>query len=174
MVQNSVIDPPLPCPFHFSSTSARYLPLSSFLHLGKGGLFIRSLSLRFNFSDLEIPSQWEIRCWNVRVRKTSHYIRRPSNLFSCQSSLVLGWPKTLFSFFHKIKDIFFCPGWCGSVDCMPACKPKGCWFDSQSGHMPGLWDRLPNSGCVRGNHTFMFLTLFFSFPSPLSKNKLIK
>ena len=24
---------------------------------------------------------------------------------------------------------------------MSACKLKGCWFDSQSGHMPGLWAR---------------------------------
>ena len=28
--------------------------------------------------------------------------------------------------------------------------------------------------CVRGNHTLMFLSLSFSLPSPLSKNKLIK
>ena len=29
----------------------------------------------------------------------------------------------------------------------------------------------PSRGCLRGNHTLMFLSLFFSFPSPLSKNK---
>ena len=34
-----------------------------------------------------------------------------------------------------------CPGWCSSVDGALACKPKGCWFDSQSGHMPGLGAR---------------------------------
>ena len=33
------------------------------------------------------------------------------------------------------------PGWCGSVDRALACEPKGRWFDSQSGHMPGLWTR---------------------------------
>ena len=38
------------------------------------------------------------------------------------------------------------PGWCGSVDWVPACKPKGRWFDSQSGHMPGLWARSPVGG----------------------------
>ena len=32
------------------------------------------------------------------------------------------------------------------------------------GHIP-IW------GCVRGNHTLMFLSLSFSLPSPLSKNK---
>ena len=33
------------------------------------------------------------------------------------------------------------PGWCGSVDWAAACKPKGQWFDSCSGHMPGLQAR---------------------------------
>ena len=37
-----------------------------------------------------------------------------------------------------------CPGWCGSVNCMPACEPKGHWFDSQSGHMSGLQNRFPS------------------------------
>ena len=32
----------------------------------------------------------------------------------------------------------FSPGWCGSVDWAPAYKPKGHWFCSHSGHMPGL------------------------------------
>ena len=43
--------------------------------------------------------------------------------------------------FLKVKK--FCPGWCGSVDGVWACKPKGCEFDSQSGHMPGLQARSP-------------------------------
>ena len=38
------------------------------------------------------------------------------------------------------------PGWCGPVDGVPACKLKSCWFDSQSGHMPGLWARSPVGG----------------------------
>ena len=39
-----------------------------------------------------------------------------------------------------------CPGWCGSVDWVLACEPKGHWFDSQSGHMPGLRARSPAGG----------------------------
>ena len=31
--------------------------------------------------------------------------------------------------------------------------------------------QVPSWGRVRGNHTLMFLSLSFSFPSPLSKNK---
>ena len=49
-------------------------------------------------------------------------------------------------------------------------EPKGCQFNSQSGHMPGFAGQVPSGGHVRGNHTLMFLSL--SSPSlPLSKNK---
>ena len=37
---------------------------------------------------------------------------------------------------HKVWEIHL--GYCGSVDRVLACEPKGHWFDSQSGHMPGL------------------------------------
>ena len=40
------------------------------------------------------------------------------------------------------------PCWCGSVDWAPAHEPMGCRFDSQSGHMPGLWVRSPIGGVV--------------------------
>ena len=34
--------------------------------------------------------------------------------------------------------------------------------------------QFPSWGCAKGNYTLMFLSLYFSPPSPLSKNKLIK
>ena len=40
----------------------------------------------------------------------------------------------------------YCPGWCGSVDWVSFCKPKGHWFDSQSRHMPGWLARSPVRG----------------------------
>ena len=40
--------------------------------------------------------------------------------------------------FMRIKFFFFSPGWCVLMDWAPAYEPKGHWFDSQSGHMPGL------------------------------------
>ena len=40
-------------------------------------------------------------------------------------------------------------GWYGSGDWAPACEPKGHWFDSQSGHMPGLQARSPVRGCEK-------------------------
>ena len=38
------------------------------------------------------------------------------------------------------------PGWCGLVDWAQAWEPKGRWFDSQSGHRPGLQTRSPVEG----------------------------
>ena len=40
-------------------------------------------------------------------------------------------------------------GWCGLVDSIPACKPNGCQFDSQSGHMSGLWARSSVGGVLK-------------------------
>ena len=53
----------------------------------------------------------------------------------------------------------FCPAWYGSVDWAMACKPKGRWFDSQSGHVPGLQARSPAVG-VQEASTHCFLLLF--------------
>ena len=52
------------------------------------------------------------------------------------------------------------PGWCGSVDWAWACEPKGCWFDSQSGHTPGLWARSPVGTRERQPHIDVSLPLF--------------
>ena len=68
------------------------------------------------------------------------------------------------------------PGWCGSVGWVLACKLKGLWFDSWSGHMPGSWARYPVEGHKRQpidvslEHRCSFP---FSLPSPLSLKKII-
>ena len=66
-----------------------------------------------------------------------------------------------------------CPGWCGSVNWVPACEPGGCWFGSQSGHMPGLWPGSPVGGVWEAT-TYWCFSPFFSLPPPLSENKEIK
>ena len=53
----------------------------------------------------------------------------------------------------------------------PCHEPKGCWFDSLSGHMPGLRVRSPAGGMQEAanwcfSHTLMFLFLFL-LPFPL-------
>ena len=64
-----------------------------------------------------------------------------------------------------------CSGWCDSVDWVPACKPKGRQFNSQSMHMPA--GQVPSRGCARGNLTCMFLSLSLSpfLPFSLTINK---
>ena len=66
------------------------------------------------------------------------------------------------------------PGWCGSVDWVPACKPNSHQFNSQSGHMPRLQARFLVGGVQEATNwcvspTSMFLSLSFSLLSPLSR-----
>ena len=51
------------------------------------------------------------------------------------------------------------PRWCGSVDWVPTCKPKGCWLDSQSGHMSGLSARSPVRAAQEANIHWCFSPL---------------
>ena len=46
----------------------------------------------------------------------------------------------------RLTKINMCPGWCGSGNGEPAFEPKGPWFNSQSGNMPGLLARSPMGG----------------------------
>ena len=62
------------------------------------------------------------------------------------------------------------PGWCGSVDWMLACKPKGHQFNSQSRHMPGLQARSPVRGTQEATTHWCF-SPSLSPSLPLSKNK---
>ena len=48
------------------------------------------------------------------------------------------------------------PGWCGSMDWAPACEPKGCWFDSRSGHIPGLQATSPVGGTQKATTHWPF------------------
>ena len=66
--------------------------------------------------------------------------------------------------------LFYCPGWCGSVDWALACEPKSHQFDSPSGHMPGLWARSPVRGAWEATTHWCF-SPSFSPSLPLSKNK---
>ena len=54
---------------------------------------------------------------------------------------------------------------------MPAGKPQGYRFDSQSGHIPVRFDmgQVPSRGCSRGNDSLMFLSP--SLPLPVKTNK---
>ena len=67
------------------------------------------------------------------------------------------------------------PGWCGSVDWALACKPKGHWFHSQLGHMPGWWAKCSVGGVWEvTTHWWFSPSLSPSFSLSLKINKLIK
>ena len=63
------------------------------------------------------------------------------------------------------------PGWCGSVNWAPACKPKVCQFDSQPGHMPGLQARSPVRGVREPTNQCFYPSLSPSLPLCLKINK---
>ena len=68
------------------------------------------------------------------------------------------------------------PGCCHSVDSVPACEPNGSWFNSQSGHMPGLQARSPVEGTQEATTHGCFspsLSPFFSLSLKI-KNKILK
>ena len=66
-------------------------------------------------------------------------------------------------------------GWCGSVDWMPVCKPKGHQFNSQSGHMPGLQARSPVGGAWEATTDWCFSpSLSLSLTLSLKINKIFK
>ena len=56
-----------------------------------------------------------------------------------------------------------------------ACEPRGYRFDSQSGHMPGLWAKSPVGG-VQGatTHRCLSPSLSPSLPLSLKTNKILK
>ena len=74
---------------------------------------------------------------------------------------------------YVLKVLFLGPGWCGSVDWVLACKPKGHWFDSQSGHMPGLQARSLVGGAWEATTHWCFSPcLSPSLPLSLRINKI--
>ena len=71
---------------------------------------------------------------------------------------------------NKVRSTEFCSGWCSSVDWVSLYEPKGHWFNSQSGHMPGL-----QAGGVKEaiTHGYFSPSLSPSLPFSLKINKII-
>ena len=73
---------------------------------------------------------------------------------------------------HCCKMSKFSSGWCGSVDWVQACDLKGHQFDSQWGHVPGLWVRSPVGGAWEATTHWCFSSsLSSSLPFSLKINK---
>ena len=72
---------------------------------------------------------------------------------TCPASLVLTQaPQSeLHGLILEMKTLQPVPEWRGSVGWAAPYKPKGHWFNSQSGHMPGWWGQVPGWEHVRGH-----------------------
>ena len=66
---------------------------------------------------------------------------------------------------HDLSKIVYIPGWCGSVGWALDYELKGCWFNSQSGHMPGLWARSWFGGGQEATDGWFSCTLLFFYTS---------
>ena len=84
-------------------------------------------TLLFPLSSLPFPIPFPLRdLWLLQhKRQTSLVCEISGNVIVPNMPLVL---------YHESK---YSSGWCDSVDWVPAYEPKGCQFDSQSGHVPG-------------------------------------
>ena len=72
-----------------------------------------------------------------------------------------------------LKNIKCCPGWCSSgIEC--GLRTKGSQVRFPAGAHAWVAGQVPTRGHMRGNHTLIFLSLSFSLPSSLSKNKMLK
>ena len=125
-------------------------------HLYSKVLWISNLFTLYWISPLEEdPDILAVVCFELLPLKLYFYLKAVSvteNQFL--ESFISPNREVLF---FQLKN-FSCCGW-GTVAWVSACQPKGRWFDSQSGHMPGLRARSPVGG-ARGNHSLMFLSLF--------------
>ena len=101
---------------------------------------------------------------------TRHHVFKVHHIVSrVRISLPLKDENYLTQFNHTINNSKMCPSWCDSVNCALACRQKGRWFNSQSGHLPGLWARSQLGVWERQLIDVSFP--LFLFPFPLSKNK---
>ena len=90
-----------------------------------------------------------------------------SHVPSCLNAFLPNFGTMVSSWFSLLKFLVGLDQ-CGSVGWTLSHKVKGRRFNSQSGHMPGfrVWSPVGAKGSWE-----LFLSLTFSFPSPLPKNK---
>ena len=91
---------------------------------------------------------------------------RSFGLFGVKNNLIFKLSYLSFLLL-SCKSALYSPGWCSSVDGVPACRPKGCQFYAQSGRMPGLrpgpWLEAYKKQSIGVSHIDVSLPLFPSF-----------
>ena len=71
------------------------------------------------------------------------------------------------SFYKTV--VLTCPVWLSRLSASLGTKGSLVKFPVRA--QAWVMGQIPSKGFMRGNHTLMFLSLSFSLPSPLSKNK---
>ena len=121
-----------------------------------------------------VDAKHKIMCWLYPVPKYLSW-RFKLTLYRSLRSLALNPDCTLNSPRDPLKNAIASPGLHGSVDWVPACKPKGCQFDSQSEYMPGLQARSAVGGTWEATTHWCFShSLSVSLPLCLKINKIFK
>ena len=125
-----------------------------------------------NFTEqygLDVCVSCKFRCWSSS----------PNTIWSRGFRRSLGLDEVMVVRFTNGISAFVRRGWCGSVEWVPACEPKGLRFDSQPGFTAGVRARSLVGDCSVGSKWWMFLLHIdvsshsFSLLSPLSTNKWI-
>ena len=145
---------------------------------------LRKLSFMYQLAPLPVPLQSRVKLeWEIDLKANSQTVRiqslKKQFIFKecwvdtiSPGSWSESWsriPQSIWS----TKTSQNCPGWCGSVGWVWACKPKGCEFDSQSQHMLGLLVRYPVGGAWEATIHWCFSpSLSSSFPPSLKINEL--
>ena len=163
---------PVPCQRGAGSLGSSQSPAVSSI---RGGLGCKEppRSKALPCSRWHSPEQFATRNRELEMQKLCSFRQLQSSLLGwprphCNSEAPFLPPDFLFSSQVLIlKTISHpSPGWCSSVDWEPACKQKGSGFDSQSGHMPGLWGRSPIWGTWGATTHWCFSpSLLLPFPS---------
>ena len=147
----------------FSQPQAKWTPIREHKPLFKGSHYLRYYLI-----------QWQRKQWIGLIFENTH--KRKQKVYSHETWHIKGnfiTTKVLQLFLRAVKPQQEClvlpafsPGWCGSMDWVPACKLKGHWFDFQSGHMPGLQARSPLGGMHEQLLGIAFAHLGFSLSLP--------
>ena len=77
----------------------------------------------------------------MKVNIYMTYIIEIIFLFCVTQNIIVAWDLAFYFIKSTVENKKEAPYWCDLVGCVPACEPKGHWFNTQSGHMPGLWAR---------------------------------
>ena len=101
----------------------------------------------------------EVMGWDSRWRTENDFLIR--NICVPRAGLS-AWERILHPVFLQSVS---CPGWCGSVDWVVACKPGGCWFNSTSEHIPGLGARSLVGVVWEATNQYFSRSLSLSLPS---------